>query len=90
MHDGDIIAGRNIAGQPINQLVHAGNFLRLGKLILLRPARNLTGEIITGLAEITQANGFVIGIVQVSQSFNFGFKNRAAAFFRNIGQLRVP
>ena len=90
MHDGDLITARNIIGQPVNQLVHAGDFLRLRKLILLAPARNLAGEIIPGLAEIRQADGGVIRIMQIGQRFNFRFKNRAAAFFRDIRQLRVP
>jgi hypothetical protein len=51
--------------QPVHQPVHVGDLARFGGLVLLRPARNLPGDVTFRLAEVSKAGRLIAGRVQV-------------------------
>src|SRR5688572_6474986 len=49
VHDGDLVTGWNVLGQPRHQTVHRRNLVGLGRDVLLAPAPDLTSVIIPRL-----------------------------------------
>jgi len=64
VHDRGFLARGNVLRQPFDQLVHRLDFLQLGSLVLLRPARDLALEIVAGPAEILQPDRAEVDRVQ--------------------------
>ena len=77
-------------GQPIHQALHGVELDRLGGAILLGPAVDLPAHVVAGLAEVRQAHGLDIGVVQVSQGLDLGHVDGPALGGLALGQGLVP
>ena len=62
----------------------------LGGLVLLGPAVDLTAHIVAGLAVVGQADGLVVGVVQVGQGVDLGHEDRVALGRLVLRELLVP
>ena len=90
VHDGGFVACGNVVRQPGDEIVHGLDFFRFGGLVLLAPAPDLAREIIAGLAEIGQADGLVIHLVQHRDDAVHFVVDRGALGLGHAGQGLIP
>jgi hypothetical protein len=61
------VVRRRIGRQPVDERVHRGDRIGLRGAVLLRPARNLSFEIVARVAEVGEADGVDINGMQLCQ-----------------------
>jgi acyl-CoA dehydrogenase len=87
--DGRPLVARRVCGKPADQLVHRGNGMRLGGLVLPRPQRDLPGEVAGRLAEAIEPHRAPVDRMQVGHDLAHGGINGAALGRRQAGQCGV-
>ena len=90
MNDPAFLQPGIVGGEPFDQPVHRLDLLRFGGAILLGPAANLTGEVVAGLAEISEADRHRIDRVKSGQPGDHRVVDRAAFLRMHVGQTRIP
>ncbi len=90
MNDRRFVGRRQMTRQPVDQLLHLLDAARLRKTVLLRPASDLALDVSAFLAKAAEADGPVVGRVQLRDGGVHGVVNGAALGGREIGQAPVP
>jgi hypothetical protein len=85
------VIGRHTGLEPFDQPIHVGDGFRLGGPVLAGPARELALEIVAGLAEIAEADGANIDIVQGGKRGIHGIVDRRPLVIAgSVRQRRIP
>src|SRR6185312_10609058 len=90
MHDRDALLLRQRPRQPLDQLLDFRNVLGLRGAVLLGPAVDLAREIISGAAEISEADLFGIEIVQMRQRLDLAREDFPTRLRRLARQRGIP
>ena len=64
MDDTGRLISRNVVGQPLDQRVHRFDLPGFRGAILTAPSRNLTSEVVTGLAKVIETKRSNIIVMQ--------------------------
>jgi hypothetical protein len=84
------VAARQVRRQPFDQPIQFGDALGFRREILLRPAADLTLDVIAGLSVIAEADGHVVDAVQRRDHPVHFVVMRGALAWGHFRQARVP
>ena len=91
VHQSGIVAGRNVRLQPVQQAVHVRYAASCRVItVLTTPARQLSGKVITGFAEIGEACCGRRNAMQLRERSVHGIADGRTPFAGHLGQARVP
>ncbi len=89
MRDAGLVAGRNVARQPGDQVVHRLDDVGLRALVLFGPASDLALEVVAGLAEVAEPDRRVVDAMQPCQDVVHLVVDGGALGAVDSGNLRI-
>ena len=87
--DARLVARREVGRQPLLQQFHRLDLVGLGEVVLARPASELALDVLALAAEVAEADGAVVDIVDAGQHVVHRIEDLAAVGRRDAGHLGI-